>query len=212
MGPPVIKIQELKPIKIFKTPKGILVADMGQNMVGWVRLKVSGAKGTVIKLRHAEVLDKYGEFYTENLVDAKSQVLFTLAGIEEEVYEPRFTFMGFRFVEITGYPGDLTPDNITGIVVHSEMEPTGTFESSNPLLNKLQQNIIWGQKGNFVDIPTDCPQRSERLGWTGDAQVFCRTATYNFDVSAFFTKWLKDVALDQKPNGQIPDRYPGCTK
>ena len=198
MGPPVIKIQELKPIKIFKTPKGILVADMGQNMVGWVRLKVSGAKGTVIKLRHAEVLDKYGEFYTENLGDAKSQVFYTLAGIGVEVFEPRFTFMGFRFVEITGYPGDLAPDNITGIVVHSEMEPTGTFESSNPLLNKLQQNIIWGQKGNFVDIPTDCPQRSERLGWTGDAQVFCRTATYNFDVSAFFTKWLYDVALDQR--------------
>ncbi len=116
--------------------------------------------------------------------------------------------MGFRYLEISGFPGTLTTDNITGVVVHSDMKPTGTYESSNKLLNQLQHNIQWGQKGNFVDVPTDCPQRDERLGWTGDAQAFSRTAAFNFDVASFFTKWLKDVALDQKQGGEIPDVIP----
>jgi alpha-L-rhamnosidase len=116
--------------------------------------------------------------------------------------------MGFRYVEVSGFPGTLTTDNIMGIVVHSDMKPTGTYESSNKLLNQLQHNIQWGQKGNFVDVPTDCPQRDERLGWTGDAQAFCRTAAFNYDVASFFTKWLKDVALDQKQGGEIPDVIP----
>ena len=155
-------------------------------------------------MRHAEVMDKFGEFYTTNLRDAKSQLTYTLAGTGEEIYEPRFTFMGFRFVEVTGFPGELTADNLTGIVVHSAMDVTGSYECSNPLINQLQHNIQWGQKGNFVDVPTDCPQRDERLGWTGDAQAFCRTASFNMDVSSFFTKWLKDVAADQKPAGEVP--------
>jgi len=205
---PVRKIEEIKPVKIFTTPKGSLVADMGQNMVGWIRLKVTGPKGTVITVRHAEVLDKYGEFYTENLRSAKAQFNYTLSGAGEEIYEPRFTFFGFRFIEVTGFPGILSADNITGVVVHSDMRPTGTFECSNPLLNQLQHNIKWGQKGNFVDVPTDCPQRDERLGWTGDAQAFSRTAAFNHNVAPFFTKWLKDVALDQKPGGEIPDVIP----
>jgi len=116
--------------------------------------------------------------------------------------------MGFRFIEISGFPGTLTTENITGVVVHSDMKPTGTYESSNKLLNQLQHNIQWGQKGNFVDVPTDCPQRDERLGWTGDAQAFSRTAAFNFDVAPFFTKWLKDLAADQKPGGEIPDVIP----
>jgi alpha-L-rhamnosidase len=207
-GSPIRKIQEIKPVRVFRSPKGSLLVDMGQNMVGWVRLNVVGPKGTVVTLRHAEVLDKYGEFYTTNLRVAKCQLTYTLAGIGEEVYEPRFTFMGFRYIEVTGFPGNLTADNITGVVVHSDMKPTGTFECSNPLINQLQHNIIWGQKGNFVDVPTDCPQRDERLGWTGDAQAFSRTAAFNFDVSAFFTKWLRDVALDQKPGGEVPDVIP----
>lgn len=202
------KIQEIKPVKIFRTPKGDLIADMGQNMVGWLRLKVSGPKGTVINLRHAEVMDKYGEFYTTNLREAKCELNYTLAGTGEEIYEPRFTFMGFRYVKVTGFPGELTPDNLTGIVVHSDMPVTGSFECSNPLLNQLQHNIQWGQKSNFVDVPTDCPQRDERLGWTGDAQAFCRTAAFNMDVSAFFTKWLRDVATDQRPGGEVPDVIP----
>jgi alpha-L-rhamnosidase len=207
-GAPIRKIQEIKPVKIFRTPKGSLIVDMGQNMVGWLRLKVSGSKGTIVTLRHAEVMDKFGEFYTTNLRAAKCQLTYTLAGNGEEIYEPRFTFMGFRFVEVTGFPGDLTTDNLTGIVVHSDMPVTGKFESSNALINQLQHNIQWGQKGNFVDVPTDCPQRDERLGWTGDAQAFCRTAAYNMDVSSFFTKWLKDVAADQKKGGEVPDVVP----
>jgi alpha-L-rhamnosidase len=207
-GSPVRKIQEIKPVKIFRTPKGSLIVDMGQNMVGWIRLKVNGPKGTVVTLRHAEVLDKFGEFYTENLRSAKCQLTYTLAGTGDETYEPRFTFMGFRFVEITGFPGKLTTDNLTGVVIHSDMAVTGNYESSNPLINQLQHNILWGQKGNFVDVPTDCPQRDERLGWTGDAQAFCRTAAFNMDVSSFFTKWLKDVSADQKPGGEVPDVIP----
>ncbi|HLN56739.1 MAG TPA: family 78 glycoside hydrolase catalytic domain [Bacteroidales bacterium] len=207
-GSPIRKIEEIKPVKVFRSPKGSLLVDMGQNMVGWVRLKVNGPKGTIVTLRHAEVLDKYGEFYTENLRSAKCQLTYTLAGTGDELYEPRFTFMGFRFVEVTGFPGTLTTDNITGVVVHSDMKPTGSYECSNPLVNQLEHNIIWGQKGNFVDVPTDCPQRDERLGWTGDAQAFCRTAAFNFDVSAFFTKWLKDLALDQKKGGEVPDVIP----
>jgi alpha-L-rhamnosidase len=207
-GSPIRKIQEIKPVKIFRTPKGKLVADMGQNMVGWLRLKVSGNKGTVVVLRHAEVLDKFGEFYTTNLRAAKCQLTYTLAGTGEETYEPRFTFMGFRFVEVTGFPGELTADNLTGVIIHSDMAVTGSFECSNPLINKLQHNIQWGQKGNFVDVPTDCPQRDERLGWTGDAQAFSRTAAFNMDVSSFFTKWLKDISADQKQGGEVPDVIP----
>ncbi len=207
-GSPIRKIQEIKPVKIFRTPKGKLIVDMGQNMVGWLRLKVTGNKGTVVTLRHAEVMDKFGEFYTTNLRAAKCKLTYTISGTGEEIYEPRFTFMGFRFVEVTGFPGELTTDNLTGIVVHSDMAVTGSYESSNPLLNQLQHNIQWGQKGNFVDVPTDCPQRDERLGWTGDAQAFCRTAAYNMDVSSFFTKWLKDVSADQKPGGEVPDVIP----
>ncbi len=207
-GSPIRKIQEIKPVRIFKTPKGSLIVDMGQNMVGWLRLKVSGKKGDVITLRHAEVMDKFGEFYTTNLRSAKTQLTYTLAGTGEEIYEPRFTFMGFRFVEVSGFPGKLTLDNLTGVVVHSDMLVTGSYECSNPLINQLQHNIQWGQKGNFVDVPTDCPQRDERLGWTGDAQAFCRTAAYNMDVSSFFTKWLKDISADQRPGGEVPDVIP----
>ena len=207
-GSPVRKIQEIKPVKIFRTPKGKLIVDMGQNMVGWLRLKVIGNKGTVVTLRHAEVMDKFGEFYTTNYRVAKCQLTYTLAGTGIEIYEPRFTFMGFRFVEVTGFPGELTTDNLTGVVIHSDMAVTGSYECSNPLINQLQHNIQWGQKGNFVDVPTDCHQRDERLGWTGDAQAFCRTAAYNMDVSSFFTKWLKDVSADQKPGGEVPDVIP----
>jgi alpha-L-rhamnosidase len=203
-GPPVRKIEELKPIKIIKTPSGETVADLGQNMVGWVRLKVQGPAGATVTLRHAEVLDKQGNFYTENLRAAKQTVQYTLKGGGVEIYEPHFTFQGFRYVAVAGYPGEVTPDSLTGIVIHSDMTPTGELTTSHSLINQLQRNIVWGQKGNFLDVPTDCPQRDERLGWTGDAQVFARTAAFNMDVAGFFTKWLKDVSADQYENGSVP--------
>jgi len=207
-GPPVRRIQELKPVKLLITPSGDTVFDMGQNMVGWVRLRVRGPRGTTVRLRHAEVLDRKGDFYTDNLRSARQTVEYTLKGGGEEVYEPHFTFQGFRYVAVQGYPGTPTPDDITGIVIHSDMRPTGAFETSNPLLNQLQHNIVWGQKSNFLDVPTDCPQRDERLGWTGDAQVFARTAAFNFDVAGFFTKWLADLAADQKASGSVPHVIP----
>ena len=203
-GPPVRRIEELKPIRIIKTPAGDTVIDMGQNMVGWVRLKCQGPSGTVVTLRHAEVLDKDGNFYTANLRGAKETVKYTLKGGETETYEPHFTFQGFRYVAVDGYPGQLTLDSLTGIVIHSDMARTSDFETSSALLNQLQHNIIWGQKGNFLDVPTDCPQRDERLGWTGDAQVFARTAIFNMDAAGFYTKWLKDMAADQFESGSVP--------
>jgi len=202
---PVRLIGEIKPVRIFKTPDGTLVADMGQNMVGWIKLKVKGKKGKTVTLRHAEVLDKNGNFYTANLRNAKQRIRYTLRGDKNgEIYEPHFTFMGFRYVAVDGFPGELTPEALTGVVVHSDMKQTGTFECSSPLVNQLQHNILWGQKGNFVDVPTDCPQRDERMGWTGDAQVFARTSAFNMDVAAFFTKWLRDVAAEQRPSGAVP--------
>ena len=207
-GPPVRRIQELKVARLLRTPAGDTVLDMGQNMVGWLRMTVQGPAGTTVTLRHAEVLDKDGNFYTENLRGARAAVQYTLKGGDVETFEPRFTFYGFRYVAVAGYPGEITPDKVTGVVVHSDMAPAGEFETSKPLINQLQHNILWGQKGNFLDVPTDCPQRDERLGWTGDAQVFSRTAAYNMDVAGFFAKWLKDVAADQFPNGSVPHVVP----
>ncbi len=203
-GPPVRRIEEITPVEILTTPEGDLVFDMGQNMVGRIRLNVRGASGTTITLRHAEVLDKTGNFYTDNLRGAEQTVRYTLKGGGDEVFEPHFTFQGFRFVAIDGYPGIPEIEDLTGIVIHSDMDQTGWFETSNGLLNQLQHNILWGQKGNFLDVPTDCPQRDERLGWTGDAQVFARTAAFNMDVASFFSKWLKDLAADQSEDGSIP--------
>ncbi|NJD10196.1 MAG: alpha-L-rhamnosidase [Gemmatimonadetes bacterium] len=207
-GPPVRRIGEIRPIAILTTPAGDTVFDMGQNLVGWARLRARGAPGTTITLRHAEVLDKQGNLYTRNLRGADQQVTYVLQGSGEETLEPHFTFQGFRYVAVTGLPAPPTLDQLTGIVIHSDLTPTGRFETSSPLLNQLQHNIVWGQKGNFVDVPTDCPQRDERLGWTGDAQVFARTAAFNMDVAGFFTKWLADLAADQKPNGAVPHVIP----
>ena len=203
---PVRKVEEIKPVRIFTTPKGTLVADMGQNMVGWIRLTVTGASGKTITIRHAEVLDKYGEFYTLNYRRATSEAKYILRGdAEGETYEPRFSFFGFRYVAFEGLKmSDLTDGKLVGVVVHSDMPISGDFECSDKLINQLQHNIVWGQKGNFVDVPTDCPQRDERLGWTGDAQAFVRTAAFNKDVASFFTKWMQDVAADQGKNGEVP--------
>ncbi|HSQ44217.1 MAG TPA: family 78 glycoside hydrolase catalytic domain, partial [Ginsengibacter sp.] len=199
----VKKHETFKPIRIFKTPSGESVIDFGQNLVGWVQIKVKGNNGDTITISHAEVLDKEGNFYTANLRHAKAQDKYILKGKGEETFEPNFTWHGFRFIKVEGYPGQLRPENFTAVALYSDMKPTGHFITSNALINQLQHNIEWGQKGNFLDVPTDCPQRDERLGWTGDAQVFSRTATFNMNVNNFFAKWLKDVAADQI-NGAVP--------
>ena len=211
-GVVVKAIQEIKPLKMFTTPKGETVFDMGQNMVGWVRLKVQGKKGDQVTLKYAEVLDKAGNFYTDNLRSAKCTDHFILSGPAEEVFEPHFTFHGFRFVKIEGNSAPASIDQVTGVVIHSDMTPTGSFTCSDPMINQLQHNIQWGQKGNFLDVPTDCPQRDERLGWTGDAQVFSMTAAYNFNVAPFYTKWMRDVAADQLPSGRVPHVIPDVLK
>jgi len=207
-GPAVKEIEEIKAVKVLRTPAGDTVVDMGQNMVGWVKFRVTAPSGTTITLRHAEVLDKAGNFYTENLRSAKQTIRYTASGNGTEVFEPHFTFQGFRYVAVSGWKGEVKPEDFTGVVVHSAIERTGHFESSSSLLNQLEHNIIWGQKGNFVDVPTDCPQRDERLGWTGDAQVFSTTASFNFKTVTFYEKWLKDVALDQQDDGAVPHVIP----
>ncbi|MDD2304293.1 MAG: glycoside hydrolase family 78 protein [Prolixibacteraceae bacterium] len=211
-GVVVKAIEEIKPIKLITTPTGETVFDMGQNMVGWVRLNVQGKKGDQVTLKFAEVLTKEGNFYTDNLRSAKCTDNFILNGSGIETFEPHFTFHGFRFVKIEGLSAQPSLDQITGVVIHSDMTPTGTFVCSDPMINQLQHNIQWGQKGNFLDVPTDCPQRDERLGWTGDAQVFSMTAAFNFNVAPFYTKWMRDVAADQLPNGRVPHVIPDVLK
>ena len=210
-GPVIHCVEVLHPIGIkeLKTwPNSTYVFDLGQNMVGRVKLQVSGKAGSTIRLRYAEVTNPDGSIYTANLRTARQTDYYTLKGNGIEVYEPRFTFHGFRYVEVTGFTGAVSKDMLTGIVLHSDMAVTGSFDCSDPLVNQLQHNILWGQKGNFLDVPTDCPQRDERLGWTGDAQVFSRTAAFNMDVASFFTKWLQDLEDSQGENGAIPPISP----
>jgi len=204
-GPPVRRMLELKPIDIKQRHNRWWLIDFGQNMVGNVRLRMKGKAGVTVRMTFVEMLDKNGGPYTANLRQAKQTDYYTLRGDPDgETYEPRFTFHGFRYVEIDHYPGQLTAGDIVAVVIHSDMEQTGSFECSEPLVNQLQKNIQWGQRGNFVDIPTDCPQRDERLGWTGDAQVFCRTAAFNFDVAGFFAKWTADMRDAQTERGSYP--------
>lgn len=205
---PVKAIQEIKPIKKFTTPKGEKVYDLGQNIVGWARIKVNGEKGTSVTLKFAEALDKEGNFFTKNLRSAEATDIYILKGEGEEVFEPHFTFHGFRYISIEGQIEELSTEEVTGVVIHSEMQSTGSFSCSDSLINQLQSNIRWSQKDNFLDIPTDCPQRDERVGWTGDTQVFSMTGAYNFNVAPFYTKWLKDLALDQQPDGEVPNIIP----
>ncbi len=206
-GPPVRIINKLEPLSIHKVGDDWMV-DMGQNMVGWIRIKAQGKRGDEITLRHAEVLDKDGIIYYDNLRAAKQTNTYQLKGGTEEVFEPHFTFQGFRYVMVSGYPGTLEAKDIKGIVIHSDMESAGTFTCSDPLINQLQHNILWGLKGNFLEVPTDCPQRDERLGWTGDAQVFAPTACFIMNAASFYTKWLKDLAADQDEDGSIPHVIP----
>ena len=207
LGPPVRALMELKPQKITRWGAAWIV-DFGQNLVGRVRLTARGHAGDVITVRHGEMLNGDGSLYTENLRTALATDKFILAGRGRETFEPQFAFHGFRYAEITGYPGRLRPNDIRAIVVGSDNPPTGTFESSNPDLDRLYQNIVWSQRGNFLSVPTDCPQRDERLGWMGDAQVFAPTAARTADVAAFFSKWMVDVDDGQGTNGDFADVSP----
>ena len=208
---PVRQICELKPKAVTEPKPGAWVYDLGQNMVGVVRLKVSAPAGTQVTLRHAEMLNPDGTLYTNNLREAHSVDHYICKGKETEIWQPRFTFHGFRFVEITGLSGRPKSGAVTGIVMASDNARAGEFACSDARLNQLQSNIQWGQRGNYISIPTDCPQRDERLGWMGDAQVFVRTATYNADVAAFFTKWLVDVDDGQTTNGSFSDVSPNTS-
>jgi alpha-L-rhamnosidase len=208
LGPPVRRLMELAPRNITRRGDAWIV-DLGQNLVGFIRLAARGPAGTTITLRHGEMLDADGSLYTENLRPALATDTFILAGRSgRETFEPHFTFHGFQHVEITGYPGELTTNDLRAVVVGSDTPSTGSFECSHPGLNRLYQNIVWGQRGNFLSVPTDCPQRDERMGWMGDAQVFAPTAARNADVAAFFAKWLVDVADSQTTNGDYSDVCP----
>ncbi|MCS7185761.1 MAG: family 78 glycoside hydrolase catalytic domain [Armatimonadota bacterium] len=208
-GPPIRKVMELPAKSVREIKPGVFVFDLGQNMVGVVRLKVrNAAPGTKIVLRYAEVLEPDGTLHTANLRGARATDTYICKGEPEEVWEPRFTFHGFRYVEVTGYPGTPPLDTVTGIVLHSDVPMVGEFECSHPFVNRLVENIRWGLRGNFFEVPTDCPQRDERQGWTGDAQIFARTATYFADISAFMTKWLIDLNDSQREDGAYPDVAP----
>ncbi|MBO4976592.1 MAG: family 78 glycoside hydrolase catalytic domain [Lachnospiraceae bacterium] len=191
--------------RTFTTPKGEMVIDFGQEVTGYVETVVTAKSGDIVDLSFAEVMDKDGNFYTENYRSAKAQYHY-ICRDGRQTYKPKLTFWGFRYIRINQFPGGADKaslDNFTAITVHSDMKRIGYLSCSNPLLNKLFSNIIWGQKDNFLDVPTDCPQRDERLGWTGDAQVFVRTACTNYDAEKFFTKWLADMAADQHEDGYV---------
>ncbi|MEI7955774.1 MAG: family 78 glycoside hydrolase catalytic domain [Verrucomicrobiota bacterium] len=201
-------INALSAIKVTEPRPGCWTFDLGQNMVGWVRLKVSGVEGQRITVRHGEMINPDGTIYTAALRSAPATDFFILSGKGEQVLEPYFTFHGFRYVEIRGLTKKPDLGDVTGLVVHTPMRRTGGFECSYPLLNKLYSNIIWGQKGNYLEVPTDCPQRDERMGWTGDTQFFAPTAAYNFDVAAFFSRWLQTCEDDQQADGSFPHVVP----
>lgn len=199
--------KQLKPVASFVTPNNEKVLDFGQNLVGVVRAKLNCAPGTRITLKHAEVLDREGNFYTTNLRAARATDTFVCAG-GEEAFTPSFTFHGFRYLQVIGLEGDINPDDFTALVLHSDLLETGSFECSDSSVNRLQQNIQWGQRGNYLDIPTDCNQRDERLGWTGDTQVFAATACFNMRSIRFLSKWLNDLNSEQTLEYGVPGVVP----
>jgi len=215
-SPPVRAIEELPAQKIFQTPKGECVVDFGQTLAGVVGIELQGERGTEVTLSYCEELTKHGNFNVEQLDLLGYQKRtgryyqidrYILKGGGLERFEPRFTFHGFRYLKVEGYPGPLSQENVTAFVLRSDLAETGSFSCSNPLLNQLQHNILWSQKGNFLEIPTDCPQR-EKMGWTGDIQIYAPTACFLMDSAGFLTKWLRDLKADQRPNGLIPHIIP----
>ncbi len=211
VSPPVIRQEEIRPIKVWSSPSGQTLVDFGQNLVGWLKFTVTGEAGQTITLRHAEVLE-HGELGTRPLRTAKATDTFILSG-GEDTFEPTFTFHGFRYAEVAGWPGELTKDSLVAVVVSSDLERIGTFECSDPMLNQLHRNVVWGQRGNFLDVPTDCPQRDERLGWTGDLAVFSPSAVYLHDSGDFLRDWLRDLDAEQAhAAGMVPHVVPDVLK
>lgn len=200
---PVKVMEKLAPVALITTPLGETVLDFGQNFAGWVRFRTDAPVGAEILFQFGESLDKDGNFYRDNMRGALAELRFIGNGKPHD-YAPTFTFFGFRYMRITGWPGDVNLSDFVGEVVHSAIEQTGTFECSDVRVNRLFLNAMWGQRSNFVDTPTDCPQRDERMGWTGDAQVFCATACMNMESNAFFRKYLYDLAVEQQKAGYVP--------
>ena len=209
-GPEVHEQETVYPGRSFRTPKGEWVIDFGQNLTGYMAFEMTAKAGERLSLSTAEVLDREGNFYTANYRSARSQLHY-ICREGYQAYKPRFTFFGFRYLRIDEAPAGFSADRIRAVVLHSEMNRTGWLESSDPMLNQLFSNTIWSQKGNYLDIPTDCPQRDERYGWTGDGQIFCKAATYQYDVRQFFRKWLADVRAAQHENGWVPEVVPSLT-
>lgn len=206
-GEKIVEQERMPALQVIKTPAGETVIDFGQNMTGYVEFRIKGTPGAQATISHGETLDRDGNFYNANYRSADAQIKFICDG-EEHIYKSALTFFGFRYIRLENWPDEIKKENFTAIVVHSDIRRTGYFECSDETVNKLFKNIIWGQKSNFLDVPTDCPQRDERLGWTGDAQVFVRTASLNFDVKRFFKKWLRDLAADQGRDGCVPHVIP----
>lgn len=209
-GEKIVEQERMPALQVIKTPAGETVIDFGQNMTGYVEFRIKGTPGAQATISHGETLDRDGNFYNANYRSARAQIKFTCDG-EEHTYKSALTFFGFRYIRLENWPDEIKKENFTAIVVHSDIRRTGYFECSDETVNKLFKNIIWGQKSNFLDVPTDCPQRDERLGWTGDAQVFVRTASLNFDVERFFKKWLRDLAADQGRDGCVPHVIPNIS-
>jgi alpha-L-rhamnosidase len=211
VGPAVVRHEQLRPIRIWTSPSGRTLVDFGQNLVGWVRFTVRGERGSTITMRHAEVLED-GELGVRPLRSAKATDRFVLSG-GEDTFEPTLTFHGFRYAEVDGWPGELTLDSLVAVVVHSDLRRTGEFECSDEMLNQFHRNVVWGLRGNVLDVPTDCPQRDERLGWTGDLAVFAPTAAFLYDVEAFLEDWLSDLEVEQRAaGGRVPFVIPDVHK
>lgn len=206
-GEKIVEHERMPALQVIKTPAGETVIDFGQNMTGYVEFRIKGTPGAQATISHGETLDRDGNFYNANYRSADAQIKFICDG-EEHTYKSALIFFGFRYIRLENWPDEVKKENFTAIVVHSDIRRTGYFECSEEAVNKLFKNIVWGQKSNFLDVPTDCPQRNERLGWTGDAQVFIRTASLNFDVERFFKKWLRDLAADQGRDGCVPHVVP----
>ncbi|MGA4577667.1 family 78 glycoside hydrolase catalytic domain [Limisphaera sp. VF-2] len=205
---PIRVTQQLAPVGLTQPRPGVWIYDFGQNLVGWCRLRVRGPAGTTVQLRHAERLGPDGLLDMANLRGARQTDRYTLRGSGWEVYEPRFTYHGFRYVELTGYPGQPDLRTLTACVVHDDLRPAGDFACSYPLLNRIYQNVVWGVRGNYRSIPTDCPQRDERQGWLGDRSEECAGEAYLFDVANFYRKWMQDIVDAQRPSGSVPDVAP----